>query len=296
MLHTSSFSLLVPAETFLIALATLTPRVRYYLKTGQYPNDADRAQKSRLRSAAMHYRLVSSAESDTDKLMLKDKEVISDPALQSSIARDVHVAQHHAGINKTTATIAETYHWTRIKETASLTIRNCPKCRESSKAPVIRPDEALFSNGNSAQGYTSVSALGRDLRGDHDQKSVEADHTSDDYSTRQQLQYQHASKQENLSQQQQDRSSSVPLDPQLVQRLQSATDEPHATTANMEQPPASMSTTEDPRMSDAQDEWMSYISGKRAVAQSEQEHDRFSSQQDAQVLHDGYRDHAMEGP
>ncbi|CRK48591.1 hypothetical protein BN1723_020593, partial [Verticillium longisporum] len=67
--------------------------------------------------------------------MLKDKEVIPDPRRQYEIARDVHVAAH-GGINKTTATIAERYHWSRIKETVSDVIRNCVKCKELGKAPV----------------------------------------------------------------------------------------------------------------------------------------------------------------
>lgn len=66
--------------------------------------------------------------------MLKDKEVISDPVRQFDIARRVHALQH-GGINKTTATIAEKYHWSRIKETVSDVIRSCTECRELSKTP-----------------------------------------------------------------------------------------------------------------------------------------------------------------
>lgn len=102
-------------------------KIRFYLKYNKYPNGADRAEKSRLRSAATHYKLL-----DDDRLMLKDKEVIADPGRQYDIARDVH-AQHHGGINKTTATIAERYHWSRIKETVSDVIRNCVECRDSGK-------------------------------------------------------------------------------------------------------------------------------------------------------------------
>ncbi|POR39261.1 Protein SPT10, partial [Tolypocladium paradoxum] len=104
-------------------------KIRYYLKYAKYPNGADRAEKSRLRSAATHYKLL-----DGDKLMLKDKEVIADPARQYEIARDVH-ALHHGGINKTTATIAERYHWSRIKETVSDVIRACVECKELGKTP-----------------------------------------------------------------------------------------------------------------------------------------------------------------
>lgn len=107
-------------------------KIRFYLKTGTYPNGSDRAEKSRLRSAATHYRLVPSESGleDDDKLMLKDKEVISDPHKQYEIARSIHVASH-GGINKTTASIAEKYHWVRIKETVSAVIRNCTECKDS---------------------------------------------------------------------------------------------------------------------------------------------------------------------
>ena len=109
-------------------------KIRYYLKTGMYPNGSDRAEKSRLRSAGAHYRLVPDADnaSGEDKLMLKDKEVISDPQKQYEIAHKTH-SMAHAGINKTTASIADKYHWIRIKETVSQAIRNCAECRESSK-------------------------------------------------------------------------------------------------------------------------------------------------------------------
>lgn len=108
-------------------------KIKFYLKYGKYPNGADRAEKSRLRSAATHYKLL-----DDDKLMLKDKEVISDPSRQFDIARGVHV-QQHGGINKTTATIAERYHWSRIKETVSDVIRTCHHCKELGKAPNSNP-------------------------------------------------------------------------------------------------------------------------------------------------------------
>ena len=108
-------------------------KIKFYLKYGRYPNGADRAEKSRLRSAATHYKLL-----DNDVLMLKDKEVISDPQRQYDIARSVH-NQTHAGINKTTATIAERYHWSRIKETVSDVIRNCVECKELGKAQLPLP-------------------------------------------------------------------------------------------------------------------------------------------------------------
>lgn len=106
-------------------------KIRYYLKNGTYPNGSDRAEKSRLRSAATHYRLIPAVnENEEDKLMLKGKEVISDPHKQYEIARNVH-SVGHGGINKTTASIADKYHWVRIKETVSAAIRNCPECKDT---------------------------------------------------------------------------------------------------------------------------------------------------------------------
>jgi len=111
-------------------------KIRFYLKTGTYPNGSDRAEKSRLRSAATHYRLVpgTSGDGEEDKLMLKGKEVVSDPHKQYEIARNLH-ASNHGGINKTTAAIAERYHWVRIKETVSAAIRNCSECKDTAPKP-----------------------------------------------------------------------------------------------------------------------------------------------------------------
>jgi GNAT superfamily N-acetyltransferase len=137
-------------------------KIKFYLKYGKYPAGADRAEKSRLRSAATHYKLLP----DSDKLMLKDKEVISDPQRQYEIARNVHVLQH-GGINKTTATIAERYHWVRIKGTVSLVIRNCAQCKELGKAPVVRADGVIRPapriQSAAASGQGGVSAAGRVL-------------------------------------------------------------------------------------------------------------------------------------
>lgn len=109
-------------------------KIRFYLKTNSYPAGSDRAEKSRLRSAATHYRLeLASQDGEEDRLMLKGKEVISDPHRQYEIARTVHLVGH-GGINKTTATIADKYHWVRIKETVSAAIRNCIECKDSSTA------------------------------------------------------------------------------------------------------------------------------------------------------------------
>ena len=116
-------------------------KIRYYLQHGKYPAGADRAEKSRLRSAATHYKLLPpiDGEGGEERLMLKDKEVVADAQRQYEIARGVH-AQGHGGINKTTATIAERYHWVRIKETVSLVIRNCGDCKEGGKVPAIRSE------------------------------------------------------------------------------------------------------------------------------------------------------------
>lgn len=108
-------------------------KIRYYLKYSKYPSGSDRAEKSRLRSAATHYKLIGGENGEPEKLMLKDKEVISDPQRQLEISRDIHL-QQHAGINKTTATIALKYHWVRIKETVSTVIKNCPHCKEIPKS------------------------------------------------------------------------------------------------------------------------------------------------------------------
>ena len=115
-------------------------KIRFYLKTGTYPNGSDRAEKSRLRSAATHYRLMpnTTGDGEEDKLMLKGKEVISDPHKQYEIARSIH-AGSHGGINKTTASIAEKYHWVRIKETVSAAIRNCTECKDSAPKPATTP-------------------------------------------------------------------------------------------------------------------------------------------------------------
>lgn len=107
-------------------------KIRFYLKNGKYPNGADRAEKSRLRSAATHYKLTPGKDDEPEKLWLKGKEVIADPQKQYEIARDLH-HKSHGGINKTTAAIAELYHWVRIKETVSQVIRNCPECSEMNK-------------------------------------------------------------------------------------------------------------------------------------------------------------------
>lgn len=121
-------------------------KIRFYLKNGKYPNGADRAEKSRLRSAATHYKLIPAQDDKPELLMLKGKEVISDPQRQYEVARQIH-HRSHGGINKTTASIAESYHWVRIKETVSQVIRNCPECSEMNKN-LVNNRNVLASNGN----------------------------------------------------------------------------------------------------------------------------------------------------
>jgi len=131
-------------------------KIKFYLKYGRYPSGADRAEKSRLRSAATHYKLVDNV------LMLKDKEVIAHPKRQYDIARQYH-NNAHAGINKTTATIAERYHWSRIKETVSDVIRNCSECKELGKTspapnPAVNHQVRAGRSGNNNGGSTSTLA------------------------------------------------------------------------------------------------------------------------------------------
>ncbi|OAA49604.1 histone acetyltransferase Spt10 [Metarhizium rileyi] len=142
---------LAPGESEELVSEERFDKIRFYLKYGKYPNGADRAEKSRLRSAATHYKLL-----EGDKLMLKDKEVISDPGRQYEIARNVH-AIHHGGINKTTATIAEKFHWSRIKETVSDVIRACPECKELGKTPA---PGASRKTGSASTPTSSTTASG----------------------------------------------------------------------------------------------------------------------------------------
>ncbi|KAI9045771.1 putative histone acetyltransferase Spt10 [Aspergillus affinis] len=148
-------------------------KIRYYLKHSKYPRGADRAEKSRLRSAATHYKLIGGNDGDNEKLMLKDKEVVSDPQQQYEIARDMHV-QQHAGINKTTAAIAVKYHWVRIKETVSRVIRDCPQCKETLKSPLanglFRTEDQL---DNDDQPGTHESDMSND--NDMDQEGLSHD-------------------------------------------------------------------------------------------------------------------------
>jgi RimJ/RimL family protein N-acetyltransferase len=133
-------------------------KIRFYLKNGKYPNGADRAEKSRLRSAATHYKLSPATDNEPEKLWLKGKEVISDAQRQYEIARDVH-HKSHGGINKTTAAIAELYHWVRIKETVSQVIRNCPECSEMNKGlSAMRANQSRSSQPTNGQQQYSPPA------------------------------------------------------------------------------------------------------------------------------------------
>lgn len=111
-------------------------KIKFYLETGKYPAMADRQEKSRLRSSASHYRLIDG------KLLLKGREVISDPVRQLQICTEVHMT-NHGGINKTTSVITEKYHWTRIKDTVATAIKNCHECRESAKEPPLHKQQQL---------------------------------------------------------------------------------------------------------------------------------------------------------
>jgi RimJ/RimL family protein N-acetyltransferase len=141
-------------------------RIRYYLKTGLYPASSDRAEKSRLRSASMHYRLEKAGpdgdlDDDGEVLMLRDKIVVIDPGRQMEIATRAHIEGGHGGINKTTARIAEKYHWSRIKETVSDAIRTCEKCREAGKPAVIPAGTIVTprrTGAGAAQPYIATGA------------------------------------------------------------------------------------------------------------------------------------------
>ncbi|ETN43091.1 uncharacterized protein HMPREF1541_02249 [Cyphellophora europaea CBS 101466] len=124
-------------------------KIRYYLRHSSYPQGADRSEKSRLRSAATHYKLIGGEDGVAERLMLKDKEVISDPQAQYDIAKQTHLVSH-GGINKTTAMIATKYHWVRIKETVSHVIKNCAECKESSKTGTMRADSTRSNRNKGA--------------------------------------------------------------------------------------------------------------------------------------------------
>ena len=103
--------------------------------------------------------------------MLKDKEVVADPQRQYEIARRVHATQH-GGINKTTAHIAEKYHWVRIKETVSLVIKNCPDCKDTTKAPVVRPTTAASADNAALMASNGGGPMARRVAAPTDPNSM----------------------------------------------------------------------------------------------------------------------------
>ncbi|KAG8529117.1 uncharacterized protein KY384_005752 [Bacidia gigantensis] len=199
-------------------------KIRYYLKHGKYPVGADRAEKSRLRSAATHYKLVPGDDGDegedSEKLMLKDKEVISDPQRQYGIARDLH-AQQHGGINKTTAMIAEKYHWVRIKETVSLVIKNCPDCKDTQVRPPASRSATKYQTSTPRQQRAAPpdpSFIDQLLR--FDNPTSQGAHGAPASNIRQ-SQQQHTAPVATMGSSED--YAGIPLDPQIVQSHQSTT-------------------------------------------------------------------------
>lgn len=194
-------------------------KIRFYLKNGKYPNGADRAEKSRLRSAATHYKLTSGEGDEPEKLWLKGKEVVADPQKQYEIAREIH-HQSHGGINKTTAAIAELYHWVRIKELVSQVIRNCPQCSEMNKGlSAMRQgqNQARSSSGyvpDAGQSEQSLHTPTPPLQYDHSQSPTEPDSPGD------QLQLETVQQQDVCHQYNSNNNANfrhnLPLDPSLV--------------------------------------------------------------------------------
>lgn len=96
-----------------------------YLSTGQYPVNATRQEKTRLRSLSYHYETVN------NKLFFKGREVITDLDEQIRVTRQMHSYQHH-GINKTTILVGTKYHFSKIKEIAKRVIGDCEYCKQIS--------------------------------------------------------------------------------------------------------------------------------------------------------------------
>ena len=199
-------------------------KIRFYLKNGKYPNGADRAEKSRLRSAATHYKLTPGEGDEPEKLWLKGKEVIADPKQQYEIAREIH-HKHHGCINKTTAAIAELYHWVRIKETVSQVIRNCPECSEMNKglSAMRQGQNQARAEARSGSSFLSSSATQPNLT--HTPPSLfsptQPPPPSD--SPNSQLQLEAAQQQGTIyPQYSQDNGYDLPVDPALMQGMQPA--------------------------------------------------------------------------
>lgn len=169
-------------------------KIREYLRTGAYPDTADRAEKGRLRSAAIHYRLEPPHDNVPERLMLRDKEVVSEPNRQFEIAHRIHT-QSHGGINKTTAQISEKYHWVRIKETVSQAIKLCSECKEGTRPQRARPSD-VEQDRDQSQMYPANASHDPSLQQTHpDQYPVydelQHHHPEDPSQTQSHLQHQH---------------------------------------------------------------------------------------------------------
>ncbi|CAI5756042.1 unnamed protein product [Candida verbasci] len=111
-------------------------KIKHYLQTGKYHKDATRQEKSRLRSSSSHYSIMD------NKLYMKGKEVISNPAKQLEICQILHEKNGHCGINRCTSLVSEHYHWMRIKDSVTFCIKNCKLCKINEKqvaARIIQP-------------------------------------------------------------------------------------------------------------------------------------------------------------
>ena len=116
-------------------ITSKTDDIKMYLRSGQYPPNFNRQEKSRLRALAYHYSVKDG------KLYLKGKEVISDVAEQLRITKAIH-SRSHLGINKTTSKICERYHWPKVKETVTAVIKHCPQCSDPAKSSLVRSQVA----------------------------------------------------------------------------------------------------------------------------------------------------------
>lgn len=113
-----------------------------YLLSGQYPENSNKDDRSRLRALAYHYEAINS------KLYLKGKEVISDPDEQLKIIMETH-NKDHIGINRTTSLISSKYYWAKIKTTVKKFVDECDICRmESANSRRAKRVKALKSDSN----------------------------------------------------------------------------------------------------------------------------------------------------
>lgn len=96
-------------------------QIMMYITTGKYPPDLSKADKGRIRAASYNYQVIG------DKLYLKGKEVITDEVEQFRLTTKVH-EENHLGINRTTSAVSQRYYWSRIKNTVTKVISQCPKC------------------------------------------------------------------------------------------------------------------------------------------------------------------------